>query len=46
MFGRNPNLSSNLVNLLPAMEDVPHGDIIMKHLNTLNQQKMLSLKPN
>ena len=34
VFGRNPNLLSNL---LLAMEDVSHGDIVVKHLNTLDQ---------
>lgn len=37
VFGRNPNLLSNLANLLLAMEDVSHGDIVVKHLNTLDQ---------
>ena len=36
VFGRNPNLLSNLINLLPTMEDVSKIDIIVKHLNALH----------
>lgn len=36
VFGKSANLPSNLVNLLPTMEDVSHADILVKHLNTLH----------
>ena len=36
VFGKSANLPSNLVNLPPAMEDVSHADILVKHLNALH----------
>ena len=36
VFGESANLPSNLANLPPAMEDVSHADISVKHLNALH----------
>ena len=36
VFGRNPNLLFNLINLPPEMEDVSKADIIVKHLNAFD----------
>ena len=36
VFGSNPNLPYNLINLQPAIEDVSNTDIIVKHLNALH----------
>ena len=36
LFAMNPNLPSNLINLLPAMEEVSKTKIIVKHLNAMN----------
>ena len=36
VFGKSANLPSNLVNLPPAMEDVSHADILVKHPNALH----------
>ena len=44
VFGRNPNLPSNLYNLPPSMEDISKTDIIVKHLNTLHAARKVFIE--
>ena len=44
MFGKNPNLPSNLINLLPAMDDISKTDIIANHLNALHAARRVFIE--
>ena len=32
VFGKNPNFLSNLTNRPPAMEDIAHSQLVLKHI--------------
>ena len=36
VFGKNPNFPSNLTNKPPAMEDLTHSQLVLKHLNAMH----------
>ena len=44
VFGKSTNLPPNLVNLPPAMEDVSHADISVKHLHALHAARKAFIK--
>ena len=44
VFGKSASLPSNLVKLPPAVEDVSHVQILVKHLNALHTARKLFIK--